>query len=83
MRGQRLLPRGRKGTGSKESNARQRCRFLPIAHHSTRLSVPIEIRPHVCTALAAGAADKPPLNIGQPKIIRPGSPLLAMKWLHR
>ena len=36
------------------------------------LLVPVEIRLHVCAAMAAGPADKAGLDIGQPKIIRPG-----------
>ena len=38
-------------------------RALTIAHHDSRLPVPIEIRPHVGAALAASPADKPRLNI--------------------
>ena len=34
-------------------------------------SVPIKIRPHIGTSLAAGPAQKPGLNIGQPGIIGP------------
>jgi len=44
--------------GSKESNAGQRCWFLPIAHHPGRLAGPVEIRPHVGASLAAGLADE-------------------------
>ena len=32
---------------------------------------PVEIRPHVCAALAAGLAHEPRLDIGQPGIIGP------------
>ena len=35
------------------------------------LSIPIEIRPHVGTALAAGLADETMLNVGQAKVIGP------------
>jgi len=52
-------------------NAGQRCKFLPIAHHGPRLPVPVEIRPHVCTALAADPAGEALLDIGQPGIIGP------------
>jgi hypothetical protein len=40
------------------------CDALPIAHHAYVLSVPIEIRPHIRTAMTADAADKPRLKIG-------------------
>ena len=33
--------------------------------------IPIEIRPHVCTALAACSANKARLDIAQPDIIAP------------
>ena len=46
-------------------------RLLPIAHHLDGLLVPIEIRPHVGTALAAHRADETMFYVGQPKIIRP------------
>ena len=42
-----------------------------IAHHLDGLLGPIEIRPWVGAALAAGPADKSIFNIGQPGIIRP------------
>ena len=46
-------------------------RTSAIAHAAHWLLVPIEIRPHVGTALAAGLAHEPAFDIGQPKIIRP------------
>jgi len=42
-----------------------------IAHHGRPLPVPIEIRPHVGAALAAGPADKPLFDVGQPEIFGP------------
>ena len=45
-------------------------RTLPIAHQFPRLPIPIEIRPYVWAALAAGCAGETILNVGQPKIIR-------------
>ena len=67
-----------------------------IAHAAGRLTVPIEIRPDIGAALAAGVADKPRLQIGQADVIRPrvGAELLPMRaaqvgwknapvfWLH-
>ena len=36
------------------------------------LATPIEIRPHICTALAADPTGEALLDIGQPGIIGPG-----------
>jgi len=44
---------------------------INIAHNTHRLLVPIEIGPHVGTALAAHRADETKLNGGQPDVIRP------------
>ena len=48
-----------------------------IARHPGRLAAPIEIRPHVCTALAAGLAHKPrggrPQNRMKVPISRPAA----------
>src|SRR6516225_9384751 len=44
----------------------------PIAHRPSRLATPIEIRPHICTALAADPTGEALLDIGQPGIIGPG-----------
>ena len=58
-----------------------------IAHAAGRLTVPIEIRPDIGAALAAGVADKPRLQIGQADVIQPrvGAELLPMRaassWL--
>jgi hypothetical protein len=41
-------------------------RTLPIAHRSDRWLVPIEVRPDVRAALAAGLTDEQRLNVGQP-----------------
>ena len=49
------------------------------AHHNDPLLVLVEIRPHVRTALAAGLASESRLDIGQPDIIGPLSPLIAME----
>ena len=43
----------------------------PVAHHPDRCLVPIEVRPHICTALAAGPAGEALLDIGQPDSIGP------------
>jgi hypothetical protein len=40
---------------------------LTMAIMVSGLWVPIEIRPHVCSALAADAADESLLDIGQPE----------------
>jgi hypothetical protein len=58
-------------------------RLLPIAHDTHGLLVPVEIRAHIGTALAAGPTDKPRLNVRQPKIIRPRIAADAMEWLQR
>ena len=50
-------------------------RILPIAHRLDRPLGPIEIRPHVCTALATDLANKAWLNIGQPDSIGPAIPV--------
>jgi hypothetical protein len=42
---------------------------------------PVEIRPHVCAALAAGLADKSIFNIGQLMSSGQPSPLIAIEWL--
>ena len=44
----------------------------PIAHRPSRLATPIEIRPHICTALATDPTGEALLDIGQPGIIGPG-----------
>jgi hypothetical protein len=44
---------------------------LPIPHHAYLLPVPIEIRPHVGTALAAFPTGEALLDIGQPDSIGP------------
>ena len=36
-----------------------------------RLPVPVEIRPHICTALAASLANELTLNAGQAEVIGP------------
>ena len=38
--------------------------ILSIAHRGPRPPIPIKIRPHICTTLAADAADKPRLKVG-------------------
>src|SRR6516225_9903950 len=43
-----------------------------IAHAAVRLSVPVEVRPHVSAALAADPTSEALLDIGQPGIIGPG-----------
>jgi hypothetical protein len=45
--------------------------FLAKSHHLLRCSLPIEIRPHFRTALAAALAHEMRLNVRQPDIIRP------------
>ena len=44
---------------------------LAIAHHVSRLLVPIEIRPHIRAALATGRAGETVLDIRQPNVISP------------
>src|SRR6266478_3151175 len=44
----------------------------PIAHRRDRRRlVPMKVRPNVGTSLAAGLANEPRLEIGQPETIRP------------
>jgi hypothetical protein len=43
----------------------------PISHRLHRLLIPIEVRPNVGAALAAGRADETWLKIGQPHVVRP------------
>ena len=43
-----------------------------IAHAAVRLSVPVEVRPHVSAALAADPTSEALLDIGQSGIIGPG-----------
>jgi len=46
-------------------------RALAKAHHLDGLPVPIEIRPHIGAALAAGSASKSGLDIREPDIVGP------------
>jgi hypothetical protein len=46
-------------------------RTSSIAHLANRRPAPVEIRPHVGAALAAGLADEPRLEIGELEIVRP------------
>jgi hypothetical protein len=46
-------------------------RTSAVAHRGHRVSVPIEIWPHVGAALAAGRADEPRLDIRQPDVVSP------------
>jgi hypothetical protein len=41
----------------------------PKAHLADRHPTPIEVRPHVCAALAADLADETMLYVGQAKVI--------------
>jgi hypothetical protein len=45
-----------------------------VAHNGHTLFIPIEVRPHVGAALAAGLADKPWLDVGEPEIVGPNDP---------
>jgi hypothetical protein len=54
-------------------------RLLTIAHDTHGLLVPVEIRPHVCAALASGLAHKAGLDIGQPDIIGQAFLLVAIE----
>ena len=45
---------------AKSSRTRAVLRILPITHHCGRLSVPIEIRPHICGLCATLAASAAP-----------------------
>jgi hypothetical protein len=44
---------------------------LAITHRCDNLPIPVEVRPDVSPSLAAGLADEPRLEIGQPDVIRP------------
>src|SRR5262249_28281468 len=46
---------------------------VPVAHHPTNgaFDVPIEVRPDIRAALAAGGTDEPRLNIRQSHVVRP------------
>jgi hypothetical protein len=46
-------------------------RCLMIAHGVHRRLIPVEFRPHIGAAFAAGPADEPRLEIGQPELTRP------------
>jgi hypothetical protein len=46
-------------------------RTSAVAHRFQRRLIPIEIRPHVGTALAADLADETMLNVGQTKVVGP------------
>jgi hypothetical protein len=46
-----------------------RSRLSPIAQHSDRHIVPVEIRPHIGATLAAAGEAR--LEIGEPKLVRP------------
>jgi len=46
-------------------------RTSSIAHLANRRPAPVEIRPRVGAALAAGLADEPRLEIGELEIVRP------------
>ena len=48
-----------------------RVHFSSIPHRRDRLLIPIEIRPDIGAALAAGRADKARLDVGEPDIIGP------------
>jgi hypothetical protein len=48
-----------------------RPRTLTIAHRRDRILVPVKIRPDVGSSLAAGFANEPPFQIGEPDVIRP------------
>jgi len=41
----------------------------------------MKVRPHVGTALAAHSADETRLEIGQPRVVRHRSALIAIEWL--
>src|SRR6516164_1077053 len=69
---QRLSPRYKgQGTGEEEINAGRRFKFPTASPSSLAPSCPVEIRPYVCTALAADPAGEALLDIGQPGIIGP------------
>src|SRR6516162_5068545 len=65
----KLLPKTRSNTTGGALKAQTPS---PIAHRPSRLATPIEIRPHICTALAADPTGEALLDIGQPGIIGPG-----------
>jgi len=45
--------------------------FLAIAHCADRRRIPMKIRPHVRTALAAPRAGELPFDVGQPHVVGP------------
>ena len=70
---QRLSPRYKgQGIGEEEINAGRRFKFPTDSPSSLSPSCPVEIRPHICTALAADPAGEALLEIGQSRIIGPG-----------
>ena len=76
----KLSPKARSNTTSGALEAQT---SSPIAHRPSRLATPIEIRLHVCTTLAAFPTGEALLDIGQPDIIGPASPQIAIEWLQR
>jgi len=55
----------------------------PKAHLADRHPTPIEVRPHVCAALAADPTGEALLDIGQSGIIGPSIAADREEWLQR
>jgi len=53
-----------------------------ISHHPDRHLVPVEVGAHFGPRLPHAPQTKPILDVGQPNIMGPATPLIATEWLH-